>query len=813
MKKTNLQTLLKKCKFGQNSNKFILFVSDKEPEVKLPSQEQEHISEQKVTEGPNANNSSIANKSEKISQLQAKEILPQQIEKEIVHVPIQPSYVEIIKKIRVDDKEIQTDLGPVQFADKGTRELRLEATLNEEKKKAKKLILQYEEQESKLLKMQECIRKGEIDIISLQRQLATANDTIKKLMSDNKDSIHAMNLLKDEQEAVIQSKKELIYKIEELEKDKRLIEEESKRRIKFAEERADQKNQNLETRAIQEIIHKQEIEKAMMNKQIDDKDEELHFYKKKCEMMEAENVSLNITNKTKVDAENKIRELQQEIYTLKLRTGNEEVKKEVEKNEECNVNELKKEIQSQETLIKGYQKENENMTKEIWELKKKNKEMEGLMYKENVKMREEKNKLVRENDKVMIVENSGEAGIDALNKLGHGNIITVEELKSIKHQVEMLQLEKKKLEEQVKKAEQCAKAEVAVLLKQQQELEDNYGINFEGMKKEKELKKKLESELQELQEKYKSEVSELKGRIKFLVENQELVEKNAQLLKQKDEEISTLKGNNNNKEIPIESAKNNTGNPKRVKFADQATNEKEEKFKQKIKELEKQIKDNETSYETKLRTLRQQHEKLKLHYEQRDRKQSSTAQDQAISLRTSASIGNKFTAKVQSILKRLKASLQQNNENDIKKFIKEFGVILETPDPRKSQQLINLKGLKASLEKLVFPRVNDLEQAMEIIKNIEKQITTENDQHSSNNNSAASSENNIEATTNEMLWSDFSDNENEEDENEKQLAKSTLSELQKWIKSSDLTIEFIQGKYDPQHTGYIQPNILFEVNI
>lgn len=530
--------------------------------------------------------------------------------------------MEVIKKIRVDDKGIQTELGPVQFADKSTRECLLEATVMEEKKRSKQLQTGIEEKETEIAKLRESGKKMELDCLAAQKQADNAGETVKRLMSENKDIAHNSNMLKIEKEDLIRKTEELSQRLQDNEKDKTLIREECEKKVRIAEQRAEQKSQKLETRALDDLQRNAELDKSILKKQIEDRDEELSYYKEKCNKLEAENSSFRLTNKARVDADTKIRELQQENYVLQVKlTEAQAGKKEPVVGETKSDDTLRKEIETQEMLIKGYQKENENMTDEIRQLKFKIKEMEGLMYKENVRMREEQNKIVRENDKVMVVGDSTDVGIDVWNRLGKSNMMAAGELKSLKLQMDMLQMDKKRLEDQVKKTQEQSKSEVAMLLQQKQELEAKFGVSYEDMQRDKKDKARLETELEESRKKHTSEVDELRGRIKWLVDNQELVEKNVQLLHEKDQEISQLKqqlqeprrSETKRPQTSKITSKTSTAKGKTVRFADNSGGE--EGLKKRVQELEKRLKDTEASYESKLRTLQQQHEKVKTQYE------------------------------------------------------------------------------------------------------------------------------------------------------------------------------------------------------
>ncbi len=62
----------------------------------------------------------------------------------------------------------------------------------------------------------------------------------------------------------------------------------------------------------------------------------------------------------------------------------------------------------------------------------------------------------------------------------------------------------------------------------------------------------------------------------------------------------------------------------------------------------------------------------------------------------------------------------------------------------------------------------------------------------------------------EVYWSDFSDEDCEEDDREDMIAVSTAAELQKWITSSRLTSAFIAQTHDRSKRGRVSPSVLLQ---
>lgn len=755
---------------------------------------------------------------------------------------VTPQIVEY-KKIRVDDKEIQTEMGGVQFADKTTRELQLEATVLEEKKKSRNLQIQIEEKDGVISRLQENLKKIELDCVSAQKNAANSAETVKRLMNENKDAMHQANLIKIEKEDLTRTNEDLKQKIENLEKDKVSIKTECDKKVKLAEERAEQKTAKFESRAVDELKHNFELEKAIFQKQMQDKEEELFYYKEKCSKYEAENTSLRLTNKVQIDAENKIRELQQENYVLQVKLGNIEKKDSLqEKDEKPSDAKLRHELEVQETLIKGYQKENENMTEEIRQLKLKLKEMETLMYKENVRMRDEQSKIVKNQEKVMVVDNNGDVAVDIWNKLGKSNVMSVAELKTLKLQMDMLQLDKKRLEEQIKRDAQHSQGEIGLLLKQKEELENRIGLKYENLEAEKQGKIKLQTELEEERKKRKEETEELRGRLKWLAENQEIVEKNAEIIKEKDDEIDRLKSK-------LKEISDNKSLKKSVRFADDEmkkvessttfTNLGEAKLKKQITDLTKKLKDTETNYETKLRSLQQQYEKVKnkfdgpknsglledrikaLEQEKEEiksyyinklrnaEKPSNTMPEKENLTNSFKNIINipelSFVTKLLMDLQRLRNALKIKKQEDCDKIMEDITQVLsEVPEAQK-EMVASIIDKIMNLGSNVTPNIKEATECEKTIAELETKLYSEMEKLQPKPAEPVISEKTnkeISKPRNEILVEKLIE-EQEILNYENEICCSECMNLQKLF--TNATVEFIQNKFDKEKLGKISP--------
>ncbi|XP_066215028.1 centrosomal protein of 162 kDa [Saccopteryx leptura] len=227
---------------------------------------------------------------------------------------------------------------------------------------------------------------------------------------------------------------------------------------------------------------------------------------------------------------------------------------------------IQKEIQEQETLLQGYQQENERLYNQVKDLQEQNKKNEERMFKENQSLFSELASLKEQVQKSrflsQVVEDSAPTGNQNFTDL-------LAELRGA-------QKEKNSLLEDIKRLKQDKQA-----------LE----VDLEKMKKERDQAKDQVAfatgeklyEIKILEETHKQEISRLQKRLQWYAENQELLDKDAIRLKEANEEIERLK-------LEVEKLKAESGNPsiqQKMRLKDKAADAK------KIQDLERQVKEME----------------------------------------------------------------------------------------------------------------------------------------------------------------------------------------------------------------------------
>nr|KAF6504357.1 centrosomal protein 162 [Rousettus aegyptiacus] len=225
---------------------------------------------------------------------------------------------------------------------------------------------------------------------------------------------------------------------------------------------------------------------------------------------------------------------------------------------------IQKEIQEQETLLQGYQQENEKLYNQVKTLQEQNKKNEERMFKENQSLFSELASLKEQMQKSHLLSQAVEEPTRNQN------------FTDLLAELRLAQKEKNSLLEEIKRLKQDKQA-----------LE----VDLEKMKKERDQAKDQIAyatgeklyEIKILEETHKQEISHLQKRLQWYAENQELLDKDATRLKEANEEIEKLK-------LEVEKLKAESGNPsiqQKIRLKDRAADVK------KIQDLERQVKEME----------------------------------------------------------------------------------------------------------------------------------------------------------------------------------------------------------------------------
>nr|XP_045723142.1 centrosomal protein of 162 kDa isoform X1 [Mirounga angustirostris]XP_054361431.1 centrosomal protein of 162 kDa isoform X1 [Mirounga angustirostris] len=227
---------------------------------------------------------------------------------------------------------------------------------------------------------------------------------------------------------------------------------------------------------------------------------------------------------------------------------------------------IQKEIQEQETLLQGYQQENERLYNQVKDLQEQNKKNEERMFKENQSLFSELASLKEQMHKSrflsQVVEDSEPTKTQNFTDLLAELRVAQKEKNSLLEDIKRLKQDKQALEvdlEKMKKERDQAKDEIAYATG-----EKLYEIKI-------------------LEETHKQEISRLQKRLQWYAENQELLDKDAVRLKEANEEIEKLK-------LEVEKLKAESGNPsipQKIRLKEKTADAK------KIQDLERQVKEME----------------------------------------------------------------------------------------------------------------------------------------------------------------------------------------------------------------------------
>ncbi|XP_006983771.1 centrosomal protein of 162 kDa [Peromyscus maniculatus bairdii] len=299
---------------------------------------------------------------------------------------------------------------------------------------------------------------------------------------------------------------------------------------------------------------------------------------------------------------------------------------------------IQKEIQEQETLLQGYQQENERLYNQVKDLQEQNKKNEERMFKENQNLFSElaslKEQMHKDRFLSQVVENAEPIKNQSFTELLAELRVVQKEKNHLMEDIKRLKQDKQALEvdlEKVKKERDQAKDQIAYATG-----EKLYEIKI-------------------LEETHKQEISRLQKRLQWYAENQELLDKDAARLREANEEAEKLK-------LEIEKLKTESGSPaaqqrlrskeraldaKRIQDLERQVKEMEgilkrrypnslpalilaasaagdsvdrntvEFMERRIKKLEADLEGKDEEAKKSLRTMEQQFQKMKIQYEQR----------------------------------------------------------------------------------------------------------------------------------------------------------------------------------------------------
>ncbi|XP_007668924.2 centrosomal protein of 162 kDa isoform X1 [Ornithorhynchus anatinus] len=227
---------------------------------------------------------------------------------------------------------------------------------------------------------------------------------------------------------------------------------------------------------------------------------------------------------------------------------------------------IQKEIEEQETLLKGYQQENERLYKQGKELHAQNKANEEKMFKENQCLLNELASLKEQLHKSAF---PSQVAQDPEPKRNMSFTELLTDLRAVQKENSNLQEELKRL----KQDKQALEVDLGQMKRERDLAKDQVVYTSD----EKEYKIKI------VEETHKQEIGRLQKRLQWYAENQDLLDKDATRLREANEEIEKLK-------LQVEKLKTEAGDQsaqQKIRLKDRAVDAK------KIQDLQRQVKEME----------------------------------------------------------------------------------------------------------------------------------------------------------------------------------------------------------------------------
>ena len=305
-----------------------------------------------------------------------------------------------------------------------------------------------------------------------------------------------------------------------------------------------------------------------------------------------------------------------ESLTLRQKILSTEESKEISLNE-SEYGALRKEIEEQEILLKGYQSENDSAILKLKQMKEEMREKEE-------KMAEEHATYAR--DLIVLQEER-----------------RVDSQKTASWLREKLELQKQAngLKEELYQTERKYKTEIERHKREKQELEARAaGVDLKQIEKEEELVRSVKAEMENVKKEHAIAQAELESKLKWYTENQDFVNQNSELIKEQAETIAALRkrlakfegeGSDKGPETRMATrikeledevkhlngllVKNNPDSLSALIAATKPSAEEAAMVKELQTEVEMQKKKNAElmrKHESQLRSLRQQHEKARI---------------------------------------------------------------------------------------------------------------------------------------------------------------------------------------------------------
>lgn len=352
-------------------------------------------------------------------------------------------------------------------------------------------------------------------------------------------------------------------------------------------------------------------------------------------------MALRVGNKAVRDAEAKAKKYEEEVHSLRMRLKEQLKSKEAVPTTGSNYNnwtkdQLVRELMSIDRAVERFTKENETLMHENKRQAAEIQELNALLYKESQKLQDYRHKIVKETGSVMIVEDEKELHAKVLNDLGVSHAITQKEFNDIKEKLFRAKklLADKEQEFIIKEIDY--KNEIDKIREQRVEAERKLISLDSALKTQLAANDKLKEDFTNATTKLQGENEELSQKLEWYMENQDIIGKDVDLLKKKDDRINELKDEIRTlqakdggrkrmavlekqvKDLQEALAKKNPNSiPLMLSAVKPSLEEQEEylKLKQENDRLKKTLQEKDDEFDKKIRNLRVEIDKMKAKYD------------------------------------------------------------------------------------------------------------------------------------------------------------------------------------------------------
>jgi hypothetical protein len=485
----------------------------------------------------------------------------------------------------------------------------------------------------RVIDLQRQLETKQTQVYEYEREQITKNfsrieeNALEKLKAQLREANHKIDLYKIETEELIKQVDYSEAKVRDLEVENDAVKSDLERKAKLADERMRRSEVLTEERTKIEARKEAQRLTDELSSQLEAALHELEFMKERAERAENESRELRLRLQTVKEKEGNLEALQHQNFALqsKLKQGDPKPPAGTE---------WQKEIDIQEQLIRGYQKENERLVDEVKSLKAQMSADQKLLYAENRRFEGLRDKLIKDHGGVLIKENISD--ISSLNELAGGTVINKEEFLALKERASRLDRQLREAQALRLEREQELVKELERLRKANQDLElRNTAPPLGGTVGIDEASLQFEREMQAMKGHYEEQLAGVSAKLTWYIENQ-------QLLEQKDKEVQELKAEVNRLSAkPAPNSVKVTALEKQVKSLETALSQKDpnsisamiratkntpetnaavKKLQERVKQLEAELKDKDVEQENMVRSLKQEYESMRHNMSKRDRR-------------------------------------------------------------------------------------------------------------------------------------------------------------------------------------------------